>query len=108
MYKKSFLLLTLCFVSSLLAGDLKQEKAKYQKMKKASLEKHRKQNPELTQLRTKIKELSQEMMQLAISISPEIANAEADQRWTILVEKMDEITAKSSDFKSVYEARKKA
>ena len=105
-----YLSLLICFgiITNVNANDFESERAKYQKMKNAAMEKHSKENQELKSLNLKTKDLSQKMMQMAINLSPKIAEAESAKRWSLLIVEMEQLAKKHTEFNALFQERKKS
>lgn len=98
-------LFSLSLFSSVYADDIATEKAQYNKIRKEAMKKHLPQNLKLQELSASLKTLNEELMDLAISLDTNIANAEVDARWQELAKNQASLIEKSTKFKNTIEKR---
>jgi hypothetical protein len=98
-------LFCLSLFSSVYADDIATEKAQYNKIRKEAMKKHLPQNVKLQELHASINTLNKELMNLAISLDTNIANAEVDARWQELAKNQASLIEKSTKFKNTIEKR---
>ncbi|WDE96521.1 hypothetical protein PQO03_00890 [Lentisphaera profundi] len=99
-------LFCLCLFPSVYADDIATEQAKYTKIRKEAMKKYMPQNVKLQELHASVNVLNEELMNLAINLNSNIANAEVDARWKELVKNQASLIEKSTKFKNAIEKRR--